>query len=151
MILRLLLTLQWVMRNLIRFCQLTIISAWIKVIVLLLSHSVTSCLALDLDIIQVYAAIFFVGDLWRLTDFTQKIAIWFLIILGTTNMLLIVNLNFFLLYRYRLRFIMMRLWGFLGGGIWLWLVCLGLSERGLLVFNRRVLAILKTHLLFSCQ
>ena len=85
------------MRNLIRFCQLTIISAWIKVIVLLLSHSVTSCLALDLDIIQVYAAIFFVGDLWRLTDFTQKIAIWFLIILGTTNMLLIVNLDFFLL------------------------------------------------------
>jgi len=151
MILRLLLTLQCVMRNLIRFCQLTIISTWIKVIVLIFSHSVTSRLALDLDIIQVYANIVFVWDLWRLNDFTQNIAIWFLIILGTTIMLLIVNLNFFLLYRYRLRFIMMRLWGFLGGGVWLWFVCLGFSERGLLVFNRRVLAILKTHLLFSCQ
>jgi hypothetical protein len=63
MILRLLLTLQCVMRNLIRFCQLTIISTWIKVIVLIFSHSVTSRLALDLDIIQVYANIVFVGDL----------------------------------------------------------------------------------------
>ncbi len=51
MILRLLLTLKCVMRNLIRFCQLTIISTWIKVNVLLLSHSVTSRLALDFDII----------------------------------------------------------------------------------------------------
>jgi hypothetical protein len=86
----------------------------------LFRRSVTSRLALHFDVFQVYATIV-IGDLWRLMDFTQKIAILFLITRVTT-MLLIVNLNFFLLYRYRLRFIMMRLRGFLGGGERLWLV-----------------------------
>jgi hypothetical protein len=65
MSLRLLLILQCVMSFLIRFCHLTIISTWTNVniiLVFLLRRSVTSCLALNLDVFQIYATIV-IGDL----------------------------------------------------------------------------------------
>ena len=144
-----------------RFSQMTIIITWIKVVSawitfvllsVLLCCSVTFRLTLHLYIFQIYATTILVyGDWWRLTNFTQYVVIdcTFILFIGWTT-ILIVNLNFFLLFRFPL-VIMMRLWRLLHGLVRLCLLFLGLSQRGLLVFNRRVLAILKTHLLLSCQ
>ena len=65
MSLRQLLILQCAMSFLIRFCHLTIISTWTKVniiLVLLIRRRVTSRLAFNLDVFQVYATIV-IGDL----------------------------------------------------------------------------------------